>query len=89
MIRDGRIDLRDDLLTRTVYGTDNSIYQRAPRAVLQPESVSEIVDFLRANYHAHERSSIVGRGGGTGTNGQSLTDGVVIDVKKHLCRLTD
>lgn len=89
MIRDGRIDLRDDLLTRTVYGTDNSIYQRAPRAVLQPESVSEIVDFLRANYHAHERSSIVGRGGGTGTNGQSLTDGVVIDVKKHLCRVTD
>ena len=29
------------------------------------------------------------RGGGTGTNGQSLTDGLVVDVSRHMNRILD
>src|SRR3954462_1600946 len=29
------------------------------------------------------------RGGGTGTNGQSLTDGLVVDVSRHMNRILE
>jgi FAD/FMN-containing dehydrogenase/Fe-S oxidoreductase len=79
----------DDPVTRAVYATDNSIYQIEPHAVALPRSGDEVVALLAANHRAAQPRPITARGAGTGTNGQSLTDGILVDVKRHLDRIVD
>ena len=76
--------IRTDRATRIVYATDNSIYQLEPAAVALPRSADDIVRLVADNAVAPEPQPIVARGGGTGTNGQSLTTGLMIDCKRHL-----
>ncbi|MEM7276126.1 MAG: FAD-binding and (Fe-S)-binding domain-containing protein [Actinomycetota bacterium] len=76
-----------DPVNRAVYATDNSIYQVEPHGVLLPDSADDIAHFLATNRRSADRRPIVARGAGTGTNGQSLTDGIVIDVKRRMHRL--
>lgn len=77
----------DDLATRTVYATDNSIYQVVPEAVVVPESIDDVVELLKSNHRSSQPRPIVARGGGTGTNGQSLTEGISLDLKRGLNRI--
>ncbi len=77
----------DDRATRTVYSTDNSIYQLLPERVGLPGDASEIAAALRTNFASPEPRSVVARGGGTGTNGQSLTSGLVLDLKRTMHEL--
>ncbi len=70
-----------------VYSTDNSIYQVKPAGVLVPNSAEEICAFVSANRASHAPRPVVARGAGTGTNGQSLTDGVTIDLKRSMNRV--
>ncbi len=75
-------EIGSDMATRLVGATDNSIYRLVPQAVLFPKSQS---DLQRAVLWAHANQiGITARGGGTGTNGQSLTETVVVDVSRHL-----
>lgn len=78
-------DLNADYANRIVLSTDNSIYQMLPQGVLYPKSVEDLV--VIARLAGEERFKDVGlsaRGGGTGTNGQSLTDGLIVDLSKHM-----
>ncbi|KQS82484.1 hypothetical protein ASG32_23260 [Methylobacterium sp. Leaf361] len=73
---------------RTVLGTDNSIYQITPQAIAFPRGLDDLVRI--ATLLAEERFAamrIAPRGGGTGTNGQSLTDGIVVDLSRHMNRI--
>jgi FAD/FMN-containing dehydrogenase/Fe-S oxidoreductase len=55
-----------------------------PLAVIFPESEGDISVALRLAHSEQFRSiKLSPRGGGTGTNGQSLCDGVIIDVSRH------
>ncbi|TWG88669.1 FAD/FMN-containing dehydrogenase [Cupriavidus gilardii J11] len=40
-----------------------------------------------ADEPAHRGIVLTARGGGTGTNGQSLTDGIVVDMSRHMNRI--
>lgn len=77
-------EVLEDELTRAVYATDNSIYQQIPAVVATPSTVEDVVSTVAKNYASAHPMAIAARGGGTGTNGQSLTDGMVIDTKRHL-----
>jgi FAD/FMN-containing dehydrogenase/Fe-S oxidoreductase len=79
--------LLSDDASRTVYSTDNSIYQVTPTAVLVPSTAAEIAAELSRNHGAATRRPVVARGGGTGTNGQSLTTGLMVDLKRRLNRV--
>lgn len=74
--------------SRTVFATDNSIYQIPPLAVVFPrdaEDLRRVVGVLaRPEYRG---ISLTPRGGGTGTNGQSLTPGLVVDCSRHMTRI--
>jgi FAD/FMN-containing dehydrogenase/Fe-S oxidoreductase len=73
---------------RTVLATDNSIYQITPQAIAFPRGLDDLVRI--ATLLAEERFGavrIAPRGGGTGTNGQSLTDGIVVDLSRHMNRI--
>ncbi|GBR47833.1 FAD-binding and (Fe-S)-binding domain-containing protein [Neokomagataea thailandica] len=75
-------EITDSIAARLVGSTDNSIYQRLPLAVIYPKTTDDLNRAVKAAKSIDLTLSI--RGGGTGTNGQSLTSGVVIDVARHL-----
>lgn len=78
-------DLNQDYANRIVLSTDNSIYQMLPQGVLYPKTTEDLI--LIASLADEDRFADVkmsARGGGTGTNGQSLTDGLIVDVSKHM-----
>lgn len=75
---------------RLTMSTDNSIYQLLPDAVLFPRSTADVA--LIARLAGEERfHSLVftPRGGGTGTNGQSLNQGIVVDMSRHMNRILE
>ena len=76
-----------DRATTTVYSTDNSIYQLRPSGVALPLNAEQLERLMVDNATSAAPKPIVARGGGTGTNGQSLTDGMTIDVKRHMNRI--
>lgn len=83
-------EIADGIAPRLVAATDNSIYQVRPALVLHPrtgEDLNRVVRAARATPGAP--MPIAMRGGGTGTNGQSLTRGAAIDVSRHLTRILE
>ena len=78
-------EVNPDYASRVVLSTDNSIYQVLPQGVVFPKSVEDLV--LLAGLAAEPRFKDVvlsARGGGTGTNGQSLTDGWIVDISRPM-----
>lgn len=83
-----RGDIEAKASSRTVYATDNSIYQVEPQAVLFPRGAQDLQTIARTlSEPAFQGLVIAPRGGGTGTNGQSLTNGVVVDCSRHMNRI--
>lgn len=75
---------------RLMMATDNSIYQRQPQAVVYPRDAEDLQRIARVSADPRFAGvSFAPRGGGTGTNGQSLTDGIVVDVSRHMNRLLE
>ncbi len=75
---------------RLTMSTDNSIYQLLPDAVVFPRSTADVA--LIARLAAQERySSLIftPRGGGTGTNGQALNRGIIVDMSRHMNRIIE
>ncbi|WKD49167.1 D-2-hydroxyglutarate dehydrogenase YdiJ [Microbulbifer spongiae] len=85
-----RGDIASSYANRTVLATDNSIYQVLPQAVVFPRDnrdlqlLAELAD--REEFHCVVLSP---RGGGTGTNGQSLSDGLVVDISRHMNQILE
>ncbi|MDP5214443.1 FAD-binding and (Fe-S)-binding domain-containing protein [Pseudoalteromonas tunicata] len=71
--------------TRLISSTDNSIYQELPQAVIFPKNKDDINLALKVASQDKFSSLTFGpRGGGTGTNGQSLTPGIVVDLSRYM-----
>lgn len=83
-------DIHDSHANRTALATDNSIYQVLPALAVFPRHAQDLVRIARlaasAQFHTLR---LFPRGGGTGTNGQSLGDGVVVDVSRHMNRILE
>ncbi|HEY8612114.1 MAG TPA: FAD-binding and (Fe-S)-binding domain-containing protein [Roseomonas sp.] len=75
---------------RMVFATDNSIYRVPPQAVLFPRDTADVALTMRllAEERFH-RVVLAPRGGGTGTNGQSLTAGIVLDLSRYMNRILE
>ncbi|MCS2608969.1 D-2-hydroxyglutarate dehydrogenase YdiJ [Halomonas dongshanensis] len=83
-------DIAPDYASRTVLATDNSIYQRLPQAALYPRHAEDLERIAKlAAETIHRDVVLTPRGGGTGTNGQSLTDGLVVDVSRHMNQILE
>ena len=79
-------EIRADHANRTVQATDNSIYQRLPQAVICPAQAD---DPVLARLLAEPASRCRGGARRHGTNGQSLTDGVVVvDLSRNMNRIS-
>ncbi len=77
-----------DYATRLSAATDNSIYQVLPAAVVFPRTTADVALAMRLidepRFHG---VALTARGGGTGTNGQALTSGVVLDLSRHMAKI--
>ena len=83
-------EIEDRYAARLLVATDNSVYQRMPQAVLFPKSKEDVVEIFKLASRSEFKSvKFAPRGGGTGTNGQSLTDGIVIDMSRHMKSVWD
>ena len=83
-------DTYPDYANRVVLSTDNSIYQVLPQGVIYPKSVEDIQALVTlANQKEFQDIVLSPRGGGTGTNGQSLTDGLVVDLSKYMNQILE
>ncbi|SNY99353.1 FAD/FMN-containing dehydrogenase [Halomonas sp. hl-4] len=83
-------EIAPDYANRTVLATDNSIYQRLPQAAVFPRHAEDLERLAKlAGEVPHRDIVLTPRGGGTGTNGQSLTDGIVVDVSRHMNRIIE
>lgn len=70
---------------RTVLATDNSIYQLLPEGVFYPRSTEDLSLILTQAAKPDFQTVILSpRGGGTGTNGQSLTTGFMVDTSRYM-----
>ncbi len=83
-------EVETDSALRAAMSTDNSVYQIAPDLVAAPRHAEDLVTLLAVM----ERPEFVGlaltaRGGGTGTNGQSLNRGVIVDMRRHMNALLE
>lgn len=78
-------DIEQSYASRLTVATDNSVYQQLPQAVIFPKSTSDIQLLSQtASLDDFREITFSPRGGGTGTNGQSLTPGVVVDLSRHM-----
>ena len=75
---------------RLIASTDNSVYQLLPQGVLYPKHEEDLkAIFTLAAKAQFNDVYFAPRGGGTGTNGQSLTDGLVIDCSRYLINILE
>lgn len=85
-----RGDVHTDYASRIVTATDNSVYQIVPVAVVFPRDEADVVHLLTLLGDARfGEVKVSPRGGGTGTNGQALSDGVVVDVSRHMAKILE
>ncbi len=78
-------DIETQYASRLAVATDNSVYQQLPQAVVHPKSTQDVALIGRISCRGdYERVTFSPRGGGTGTNGQSLTKGIVVDLSRYM-----
>ncbi len=83
-------EIRTDYAQRLVAATDNSVYQVVPHAVVFPKTEDDVALLLAlASEDRFADVKLSPRGGGTGTNGQSLCDGIIVDVSRHLASILE
>ncbi|SHO56363.1 D-2-hydroxyglutarate dehydrogenase YdiJ [Vibrio quintilis] len=78
-------DIETSYSSRHAVSTDNSVYQQLPQAVVHPKHTRDVVLIGQlGSKPVYESVTFSPRGGGTGTNGQSLTKGIVVDLSRHM-----
>jgi D-lactate dehydrogenase len=86
-LRSELIDLlgEDRVLTRVIdlvrYASDASPYRLLPKAVVMARDAGDISRILA--YGRRSGIPVTFRAGGTSLNGQSQTDGILVDVRRH------
>lgn len=83
-------DIESHYSSRLAVATDNSVYQQLPQAVLFPRTTTDVALIGKLGSQPEfERVTFSPRGGGTGTNGQALTKGVVVDLSRHMNKVLE
>jgi len=78
-------DVLFDRYSRGRYATDASFYQIMPHGVVVPRSMDEALRVLAIV--REDGRKVTPRGGGTSQCGQTVNDGIVVDLSKHLNRI--
>ncbi len=80
-----RGDVRCDDLTVQLYATDASVHEVRPRGVVYPRNLEDVV--VCVQYAAENGIPLHARGAGSGSAGQALGSGLVLDFSTYMRRL--
>jgi FAD/FMN-containing dehydrogenase/Fe-S oxidoreductase len=78
---------RFDDLTCALYSTDASIFEVRPAGVVVPRDEEDVQALVR--YAAEHQVPLVPRGAGTGLAGESLGEGLIVDLSKYFRGILD
>lgn len=73
--------IRASLTDRYAFAGDAGFYYLLPKAVVQPDSEEDIRQLFR--FSQEHTVPLTFRTGGTSLSGQSITDGILVDLAKH------
>jgi len=83
-------DINASYSARLAVATDNSVYQQLPMLVIHPRTKQDIVVLTKtSSEEQYSEIKFSARGGGTGTNGQSLTPGIIVDLSKYMNKVLE
>ena len=74
-----------DDLHKKIYATDASAYRIMPLAVAIPKSENDIINIIR--FASKNKISITPRTAGTSLAGQTVGNGIIVDVSKHFTKI--
>ena len=74
-----------DDLHKTIYATDASAYRMKPLAVAFPKNNEDIVKLMR--FATNNKISLTPRTAGTSLAGQTVGNGIIVDVSKHFTKI--
>lgn len=85
-----RGEVERDSALRAAMSTDNSVYRILPDLIVAPRDAEDVVVCMSVLERPEFASvPLTARGGGTGTNGQSLNRGIILDMRRHMHRLLE
>lgn len=84
-LRVAGLELEDSPSTRSMFAHDASNYRITPLAVVFPRSTDEVITAVRLC--AEHGVAITPRGAGTGTAGNTIGSGVILEFRRHLSRI--
>ena len=73
--------VKSRLIDRYSYARDASFYRLIPRVVVQPNSPEEVAELF--NYARRTKIPLVFRAAGTSLSGQSITDGILVEINQN------
>lgn len=83
-------DIEHNHAERLVASVDNSIYQFIPSSILYPKNIDDLLLITKlANLEQFKSLTFTPKGGGTGTNGQSLNFNLIVDMSRHMCDILE
>jgi len=74
-----------DMLHRSAYSSDASIYQIVPSCVVCPRDAQDVAAVVK--YARGKQIPVAARGGASGVAGESLCSGIVLDVTRYMNRI--
>jgi len=77
--------IHSDVLTRSLYSTDASMYEEQPQGVAFPKNVNEIRKLV--TWAAEHKIPITARSAGTSLAGQATGNGLIMDVSRHMTKI--
>jgi len=80
-------EINTDILYRTIYATDASVYKELPLAVAYPKNESDIKTLI--NFAHTHHTSLIPRTAGTSLAGQVVGGGIVVDVSRYLTNIIE
>lgn len=72
--------IRTRFIDLVSYASDAGFYRLIPRAVVQPANENEIISLF--SFSSKQNIPLVFRTGGTSLSGQSITDGILVDLSQ-------
>jgi FAD/FMN-containing dehydrogenase/Fe-S oxidoreductase len=80
-------DLRYDIITRTIYSTDASVYKEMPEAVAWPKNNTDLKKLI--SFASAEKIPLILRAAGTSLAGQVTGSGIIADISRYMNKVLE
>ena len=80
-------ELRSDIITRTIYSTDASVYKEMPEAVAWPKGEADLKKLI--SFASEEKIPLIIRAAGTSLAGQVTGSGIIVDISRYMNRVLE